>query len=464
MLHRVVVIALIIGITPLLHAQDTTKVKPKRLRIYERTFQFSLFPGISSNGIYSGSFINKYSINLFGGLSGGNRIFELGVVTNMNLQSANGIQMAGLANIIGSNAFINLTQSEERAMIHDGFESNFKGIQLAGFLNYVRTNSEGIAFAGAFNITGFDVGGFQLAGISNIAGGNVAAAQLSSLFNFSGGNTGGLQVSALLNYTREQFAGAQVALINYAGNVMGRKSTPPTSLRGMQIGVINVSKAGEGLQVGLINFGGKFRGMQIGLINIYKKYGSKELVRMGTPIGLLNFGMRGSYFRLYYNELFPTNIEYTTGNCMNCSYVMETEMPILDDNKIYNQNALILGYDHWRKSWGFGWGFQKVLLNKFSVAPHVLNERRLITYGVRFMHLNREMELDRDFNLLTRLNVDWGRRWQGVHLFAGVSINYFLQEHAVEGSYLVNSVELFKGNHFGLGSSFWPGYSVGVHI
>jgi len=38
----------------------------KKIRQYERTFQFSLLPGISTNGIYSGSYYNKFSLNLFG--------------------------------------------------------------------------------------------------------------------------------------------------------------------------------------------------------------------------------------------------------------------------------------------------------------------------------------------------------------------------------------------------------------
>lgn len=70
----------------------------------------------------------------------------------------------------------------------------------------------------------------------------------------------------------------------------------------------------DGVQLGLINFGGDSRGKQFGLINFFSKYPSKEKVRMGTPIGLLNFGSKGSYFRIYYNEIFSTNVEFTTGN------------------------------------------------------------------------------------------------------------------------------------------------------
>jgi hypothetical protein len=274
----------------------------------------------------------------------------------------------------------------------------------------------------------------------------------------------GFQISSLFNYTDGNLAGAQIGIINKARKISGRKSTPPTNARGIQIGLFNFSKAMEGMQIGLINWGGNARGMQIGLINFFSRYPSKELTRMGTPIGLLNIGSKGSYFRAYYNELFPTNIEYTTGSCMNCSWVMETQMPFADDNKIFNQNALIVGYDHWKKTWGFGYGFQKVLYNKVSVAPKPGNERRVITYGVRFMHLNRDMSFDQTFNLLTRLNVDYGLRWKSKYIFAGVSLNYFMHEDGDEETFPINTFKISTGDIFNWKSMFWPGYNIGFQL
>src|SRR5688572_12729571 len=271
--------------TLLLHG-TIAECQIKKVREYERGFQLSLFPGISTNGIHSGSFYNKVSINIFGGLSAGNRLVEIGLLTNLNLKKSNGIQLAGLANIIGSNAFINLTLSEERALIAEGFESSFKGIQGAGFMNYVRNNFTGIEIAGLFNVVGVDVKGFQFAGIGNGVRGSTSGVQLAGLYNASKENMGGFQISALFNYTDGQLAGAQLGLINKARRIKGRKSTPPTEARGLQIGLINFSKAMDGTQIGLINFGGNTRGVQIGLINFFSKYPSKEFVRMGTPVGL----------------------------------------------------------------------------------------------------------------------------------------------------------------------------------
>jgi hypothetical protein len=140
---------------------------------------------MSTNGINSGSYTNNFSVNIFGGLSAGNRIFELGFVSNSELNSVTGIQFAGLANIIGANSFLNLTLSEQRELEHAGFESNQQGIQIAGFLNYVRMNAKGIQLSGAFNIAGFDFTGIQLAGLGNSSGDYVTGIQIAGLYNIA---------------------------------------------------------------------------------------------------------------------------------------------------------------------------------------------------------------------------------------------------------------------------------------
>ncbi len=438
----------------------------KKIREYEKGFQLSLFPGISTNGISSGSYYNSFSINLFGGLSAGNRILELGLITNANMKTTTGIQVAGLANILGTNAFINLTLSEERTLINtEDFEVNRKGIQIAGFLNYVLNHTSGIQVSGGFNVTGNNFRGLQLAGIGNSAGETTVGLQLAGIYNLSKESVGGFQISALFNYTDAQLSGLQLGAINKARWIKGKKSTPPTRARGLQLGLINSSKGMDGWQVGLINFGGDARGKQIGLINFFSKYPSKERTRMGTPIGLINIGSKGSYFRLSYNEIFPTNLEYTTGNCLNCSWVIGSEMPFDDSNQIYNQNALIVGYDPSQDTWGFGYGFQKVLYNKFSVRPSPLNKKRVITYGIKALHLNRSLSFDDSFNILTRLNAEYGKRWRFLYVFAGISLNYFLSDSDdASDVYKIKSVRVSAGKVGDLNSEIWPGYVFGIQF
>jgi hypothetical protein len=438
----------------------------RKARIYERKLQLSLFPGISTNGISSGSYYNSFSLNLFGGLSAGNHILEVGLVSNVNIRSSTGIQIAGLANIIGANAFLNLTLSEERSLMRDDSVSNSTGIQIAGLLNYVRGNSSGIQVSGGLNAVDGDFTGFQLAGIGNSSGGTSQGFMLAGFYNLSNESVGGFQISSIFNYTNEQLSGFQLGLINKAKRIKGKKSTPPVREKGLQIGLFNFSKAMDGVQIGLINFGGAVRGKQIALINFFSKYPSKEYTRMGTPIGLLNFVSKGSALRLYYNELFPTNMEYTTGNCLNCSWVMGSEMPYHDSNKIFNQNALILGFNPFLDTWAFGYGFQKVLFNKFSVKPSPKNEKRVIVYGLKFLHLNRTLTFDRSFNLVNKFHVEYGKRFHGMHFFFGFSLNYFMHEAEDDTTdvYNINSLVISSGKLFDLNTAFWPGYALGIQF
>jgi hypothetical protein len=446
--------------------QKATASKPRE---YTRAFQLGIFPGISTNGISSGSYVNDLSINLLGGLSAGNRILELGLVSNSVLNSVTGIQIAGLANIIGANTFLNLTLSEQRALEHADFESNQHGIQVAGFLNYVRSNAKGIQLSGAFNIVGFDFTGVQLAGLGNSSGNYVSGFQIGGLYNLAEKGLGGTQVSTLFNYTDGQLAGIQIALVNKAIRIKGKQSPSAEKTTGLQIGLFNFCKEMDGTQVGILNIGGEMHGRQIGLINIFHADPPKENVKNGTPIGLINVGSFSSV-RLSYNELFPISVELATGNCANCSSVMGSNMPYNDQWKKLNQNSLIAGFNRAESTWGFGYGFQRVLLNKFVMTPGneyeaKMNESKMVSFGMKFIHLNRDMKLDKSFNLVSRAVLEYGVRFRWLYVFGGVALNYFLQEPiGGSGEYSVPTARVSGGKPLGLVSWWWPGYSVGLHF
>jgi hypothetical protein len=450
--------------------QDTLRtVKQRKFREYKRTFQFSLFPGISTNGVSSGHYYNRFSFNLLGGASAGNTFIEVGGLTNTNFKRSNGIQIAGLANLIGTNAFLNLNVSEERTLINNDFECSFKGIQAALLMNYVLDNAKGIQLSGGLNVVGRDFSGVQLALVGNSAGGTSIGFHLAGFYNVVDGSVAGVQISSIFNYTGEELSGTQIALINRAQWMMGRHSTPPTERRSLQIGLLNFCREMHGTQIGLINFGGGMRGKQFGVINFFQRMGSKEQVRMGTPVGLLNFGSYGTYFRINYSELFPLNAEVSTGNCMNCTWTQST-MPYWDSNQQLNQNVLIIGYDRWNETWGFGYGFQKLLYSKSSMNPKdVENKKRVITYGVRWLHLNRSFSFDKTLNLVTRLNFDWGKfkwgnRYKSYYWYVGASLNYFIYEDDQENTYSISSWKLASGTLSEFSTICWPGYNIGIQL
>lgn len=438
-----------------------------KTRFRDKGFQLSFFPGIGTNGLESAHYFNKLSLNVFGGISAGNYHLEIGGISNINTHSATGIQLAGLANIIGSNAYYNLTIADELAVIEEGFSCDLKGIQVSGLVNFVRNNAEGIQLTGGFNFNNGYVHGFQLAGLSNMAGKQVFGVQIAGLWNVALRGVTGSQASLLYNYTYGQLSGLQLGMVNRAVMMNGKNSQRPSKDRGVQVGLINIGSEMDGTQIGLINIAGKSHGVQIGLINILKAgpYKGSTVSSYGVPIGLLNLWSKGGHFRLYTDELFLTIVERTTGNCQNCT-MTESEMPLNGRFKIMNQNALVFAYNPlpgYREDikWGAGYGFEKVLYNKSSMFPKdPENGRWALSSGARVMHLNKTEKLQKKLSLLTKLHTEVGRRKWGLYFFGGISLNAYLhQDNDIKAS-----LEVFSKKEEGLNVQYWPGYSFGIQF
>ncbi|MEQ8469915.1 MAG: hypothetical protein RIC35_01950 [Marinoscillum sp.] len=440
----------------------------EKLPYRERLFQLSFFPGISTNGLGSAMYYNKFSLNLTSGLSAGNHYFELGVISNTHTRSSGGIQLAGLANIVGSNSYVNMTLWEINALIKDGDRSDLNGIQFSGMLNFVRNNVHGFQLTGGFNVNNGNAQVIQLAGVSNIVGMSLGGFQIAGISNIVSRSARGLQLSALFNSTGWELDGVQFAAVNRARKLPGRNSVQMTSSRGFQVGLVNLSKVNDGMQFGLINKTGRFHGTQIGLINIFRPSphdGSQGRGKYGVPVGLINIGSNGSHTRLYTTELFWTNMEVTTGNCRNCTWT-ESTMPLSGKYQVMNQNALLFGYNHWENinagyKWSAGYGFEQVRYNKSSMSKADPNNKRyFISYGLRVQHLNQEKKFDGQLNLLTVVHSEIGVRptkKTGVYIYGGLTINYLMKpEEPIE----VIGIELAKGT----AGQLWAGYSVGVQM
>lgn len=425
-----------------------------------KDIQVSLVPGVSSNGLNSAQYFNKMSLNLLAGISAGNRIIEIGVISNASTFRVTGIQFASIANVVGTNAFIVEPDDKLREHDEEKFTANFDGLQFAGFINYVNENTTGLQFSGLFNATRKSLKGIQVGGFGNTSGGPTQGLQLAGIYNLSGETMSGLQISLLLNSTRGTFSGTQLGIINKARSTGGKNTLPHTRARGLQFGLVNLNRQMDGLQVGVINFGGKARGVQFGLVNFYNRYPSKENVNQGIPIGLLNFGSRGPRIRMYNSEMFPATIEYSSGQCRNCSSAM-SEMPFEGKNQVYYHNSMILGSNPSKDLWAFGYGFQRLMYNRVTTMPSPENKKRVMAYGVRFRYLYHSDSANA-FNLLSTLNFDYGKRYGGFYIYVSVTANHFLfSDNRFEGlpgwAASVNNNETGKNSQ-----AVWPGYGIGV--
>lgn len=188
----------------------------------EKPFQFSVVPGVSTQGKLSGQVVNNFSFNLFGGYTAGVNGLEIGGLFNLNKKDVRYLQGAGLFNITGGSV---------------------TGLQIGGLQNTVLKNVQGLQAAGINNYVKGNVGGSQIAGVANIGGGTMKGFQAAGVFNYQNRDIGGIQIGGVGNVGGGQVRGIQAGgVFNYA-----------KKLKGLQIGLINIADTSDGYSIGLIN-------------------------------------------------------------------------------------------------------------------------------------------------------------------------------------------------------------------
>lgn len=424
----------------------------QRKKSFEKTFQFSLAPGVGTNGLHPGSFTNIFSFNLTSGYSAANKFFELGLLSNANEIETRGLQLGGIANVTGINAYKSMNEKEIDQKYRKGFEANMIGAQISGVVNSVLSNAYGWQATGGINIVRNALFGFQVAGLSNIVYKYSFGFQLAGISNISLQSMDGVQIAAITNYTQGGLYGVQISAFNEAGFIEGKNGYENKDHTGLQLGLINKAKERmNGYQVGLINISGRMQGTQIGLVNIYKR-GKDIGTRDGTSIGLINIGDVG-HMATYANELFPLNYEISTGNRKNRRIASEAKNKYVFNSLIYSAQGDWL--ENRNVEWALGYALRKYYYNR-SVTPG-MTEFWFFSYGGSFLHLNEQKrKLNKELNLLFRPEFSVGKRIHpklfGVYVFAAVSYNVLMSEESKE--------ELSSANQ----NSHWPGASLGVMI
>lgn len=261
-----------------------------------RKQQFSLVPFVGTNHKLSGSVVNDYSYNIFGGVAKGVNKFELGGIFNIDRGDVKGWQLAGALNAVGGRV-----KGVQMAGLINAVKDSVAGVQFAGLINADNNSSGKFSAAGLFNYTHRQSYGWHLAGLGNMTIGEQKGPHLAGLFNFSTHDAGPAQVAGLLNFSGGKMNGAQLAgLLNFAAR----------DAKGAQVaGLLNVAGSTlEGAQVsGLLNYATRVKGTQVGLINI------SDTIH-GVPVGLFSFVLKG-YHKIEFSadEIFYTNVAFRTG-------------------------------------------------------------------------------------------------------------------------------------------------------
>ena len=423
-----------------------------------RYVQLSVVPGLSTNGIHPGTYANYFSLNIFTGYSSENYLLEVGGLSNLNQNGTRGLQVAGLANFTGANAYAGLNEKERDKKMRDGFSAPLTGLQISGMTNFVLHDVYGGQATGGVNSTRGALTGVQLAGLSNLCYKYTFGVQVSGLSNISYQSMDGIQLAGLSNYTKGELFGLQVAAFNRTGRSEGVNSFQNNDPTGVQVGIFNWAGKMNGFQLGLINFAKVSQGTQIGLINIYRR-GKTAQTRDGTSIGLLNVGDFG-YLATYANELFLYNIELATGNEKNSRVEM-------DRFAKYVHNALIWSTGSIRQSgqWALGYGLKKMFFNRSAVQK--MTAFRFFSYGLDILHINEKPnQVSRDLNLLTRLKVMAGTKLT-IKLKVDLYVIGFISANGYTGTSVIDPASpLVVGEEAQATDRFlyWPGAGVGIMV
>jgi hypothetical protein len=386
--------------------------------------------------------------------------FEIAGMSNLNENETRGVQIAGIANLTGANAFAGMSEKEKDLKIKSGFEANLAGVQLSGVTNVVMNNVFGGQLTGGVNISKGALLGFQLAGISNVVYKYSFGFQVAGLWNSSVQSMDGLQLSGLMNFTSGELYGVQISMFNKAGYIEGKNSYENDKPTGVQIGLFNSSKKMNGFQIGIVNYARRSQGTQVGLINIYR--GGKDVgTRDGTAIGLINTGDVG-HIAVYADELFFANYEIATGNRKNDRMKEESANKYVLNSLIFSNSSN--GSIAERKSWALGYALKKFHYNR-SETPG-MTEFRFLSYGVEFLHLNHEpKKITRTLSLLVRPKISVGTRLhpklKSIFVFGAITFNSYWSkaEERVSPSFLESS-RLLGGRLV----EMWPGISAGILI
>lgn len=423
----------------------------KRSASKEKVLQFSMAPGWSTNGLQPGDFINYFSFNLSSGYSASNRVFELALISNLNTDYTRGLQLAGLCNFTGANAYGGLSAKVADEKEKSGFASILEGAQFSGLLNFTMDGTFGAQTSGAFNVTRGPLLGVQIGGIANIVHKYSFGMQVGGVMNISHTSMDGVQLAGLVNYTSGGLFGMQVGAINRAMFTEGKNSAADAGHGGIQIGIFNSIDRVNGFQIGLVNWSRQSQGTQIGLINFYKP-SNRTGTRDGTAIGLLNIGDFG-FLAVSATEVFATQYELATGNRKNGRIMLASQ------NK-YVENVLSYANHAFRgDSWAFGYGIQKMHFNR-STAPG-MTEFRFVAYGVHIHQINPVAgKLHRQVNMLSQVKLSAGTRLSpklyNVYAFAALTGNLFRGE---ADDWVPQRVMIQRDR-----AVLWPGLSAGVML
>jgi len=347
-----------------------------------RFAQVSFLPYFGTNHRLNvnGSVVNRFSLNVLAGYSGGVEGLEVGGLLNLVRGPVTGVQVAGFGNLVRGRV--------RGVQVAGFFNQNFSethGPQIAGFLNSNWEDAQGVHVAGFVNFTRKNLRAVQVAGFANAVTGSMRGAQVAGFTNFNRGSNEGFQLAGFANFSGQSNRGAQVA---------GFANATLSDNNGFQLaGFSNFSgKTQRGWQIaGFLNVARKvLGGRQLGFINVADSSAT-------VPIGFFSYVHQNGYHHLELSadEVFPLNVTFRTG--MRAFYTVFTAgfRPSFPNQTLLWRTGFGLGRS-WRLNRSGSWGLNSEVL-AYDVA-----ETEHPAYGTDLFRLNLlvERELGRHWSLI----------------------------------------------------------------
>ncbi len=393
-----------------------------------RPFQITFISPLGTNGLESSKTINRFSINILAGVSGGVRGTEIGGFCNFTKGDVYGASFAGLGNYTSGS-----TDGLQVGGLYNVNTGPTKGGQFAGITNVTSGDVEGGYFAGIANVTAGDkIKGAQFAGIVNVAEQEGTLFQLAGISNVSVKGTNGTQISGIVNHNGKAAFDTQIAGI--VNTSFADKNCAQIS------GIANFSKNEvHGAQIaGIVNYTRKLYGLQLGLINVC------DSIKSGLPVGLMSIAKNGYYaFELETNESFYINATYKMGV-----------------KSFYNIFTVGVRPEKDRVIYGFGAGFGSMI---------TFNPIWGMNIEATCTHINEDEWWTNEVNLLNRLKLNFSLTAGKITFFGGPSFNVEVsnmknEEGALTGSALNPSRSFYKKRHYNTLVTLYPGFNFGLRL
>ena len=350
----------------------------------KRIAQVSVLPFIGTNTRQSDDVTNNVSMNLLWGVNGGVDGMEVGLGLNMIKTDMNGFQAAGLGNKVNRNM-----TGTQFGGIFNYAGGVTRGFQAAGVVNFAN-NAEAAQAAGFANMVSGNVTGLQAAGLFNTAGGNSRALQAASLFNQTGGDSK-MQAAGGFNRSRGSSKVQAAGAFNLSGG--------DTKLQ-----VSGIFNTAENVQIGQFSVlfnrtRGEMKGLQIGLINI------SDTVS-GVPIGLINIVKRGyNKFEIYGSEILHGNFQLKIGaNAFYNIFHVGARVPPGDGSYV----------------WGLGYGIGTVT---------TLSKKSTLNWELMAIHINENETWTNILNSIGQFRFLWNHQiGKSIGFFLGPTANVMVSQ------------------------------------